>query len=135
MRDVLIGARAEAAITVEQANTASAMGSGNVPVFATPAMVTLMERAAVRALERFLDEGETSVGAGHNIRHTSPIPIGRRVRAEARVQSVDGRRVVFDVRAYDSAEEVGAGTHERVVVDRDAFIWKAASKAMPKLGE
>lgn len=133
--DVPVGARAEAAITVDQANTAVGMRSGGIPVFATPAMVALMEQAATRVLQRFLKEGEDSVGVGVNVRHTAPTPIGRRVRAEARVSAVAGTRVTFQVRAFDAAEEIGSGTHERVVVERDAFLWRAAAKGLPKLGE
>jgi predicted thioesterase len=125
---VSVGLRGEAAVTVDQRNTAIAMGSGNVPVFATPALIALMERAAVNALRRHLDEGEDSVGVAVAVRHLAPTPVGKRVRAEAEVTAVEGRRVTFAVRAFDAVEKVGEGTHERMLVDREGFMWKVASK-------
>ena len=125
---VSVGQRGEAAVSVDQRNTAIAMGSGNVPVFATPALVALMERAAVNALRRHLEEGEDSVCAAVDIRHLAPTPVGKRVRAEAEVTAVDGRRVTFAVRAFDAVEKVGEGTHARIIVDREDFMWKMASK-------
>jgi predicted thioesterase len=125
---VQVGARGESAITVDQSNTASALGSGSVPAFGTPALVQLMERAAVNAVRRFLEDGEDTVGAGVSILHTSPTPVGKRVRAEAVVTAVEGRKISFAVSARDSAGPVGEGTHERVVVDREQFLWKLAAK-------
>lgn len=125
---VSVGLRGEAAITVDQHNTATAMGSGNVPAFATPALIALMERAAVNALRRHLEEGMASVGVAVSVLHLAPTPVGKRVRAEAEVTLTDGKRVTFAVRAFDAVEKVGEGTHERVLVDREQFIWKMASK-------
>jgi len=125
---VHLGLRGEAAVTVDQSNTATALGSGNVPAFGTPALVQLMERAAVHALRGQLEDSQESVGAAINIRHLAPTPVGRRVRAEAVVTAFDGRRITFAVAASDSSGKVGEGTHERVIVDRDQFIWELASK-------
>lgn len=125
---VSVGLRGEAAVTVDQHNTALAMGSGNVPAFATPALVALVERAAVNALRRHLDEGDDSVGVAVNIRHLAPTPVGKRVRAEAEVTAVEGRRVTFVVRAFDATDKVGEGTHQRVIVNREDFMWKMATK-------
>lgn len=122
------GLRGEAAVTVDRSNTASALGSGSVPAFATPALIALMERAAVNALRRHLEEGQDSVGSFVSVRHTSPTPVGRRVRAEATVTAVDGRKVTFQVVAFDAAGKVGEGVHERVLIDRESFLWKLASK-------
>lgn len=125
---VHLGLRGEAAVTVDQSNTATALGSGNVPAFGTPALVQLMERAAVHALRGQLEDSQESVGAAISIRHLAPTPVGRRVRAEAVVTAFDGRRITFAVAASDSSGKVGEGTHERVIVDRDQFMWKLASK-------
>src|SRR5579884_3317819 len=96
---VTTGMRGEAALTVDQSHTASALGSGNVPTLGTPALVALMERAAVNVARRGLEPGEETVGTMVNIRHLIPTPIGKRIRAEATVTAVDGRKICFDVRA------------------------------------
>jgi predicted thioesterase len=127
---VRVGLRGESAITVSETSTATALGSGNVPAFGTPALVQLMERAAVHALRGQLEEGQESVGSAVNVKHLAPTPVGRRVRAEAVVTAVEGRRITFAVTASDASGKVGEGTHERVVIDRDQFIWKLASKGV-----
>ena len=90
----------------------------HVQTFSTPAMVSLMERAAVDALHRHLAEGQTSVGYGVNIRHLAPTPIGQRVRCAAEVLEVRGNKVLFKVEAYDEQKRIGEGTHRRAIVDR-----------------
>lgn len=126
--EIEVGASAEAAVTVDQHNTATAMGSGNVPAFATPALVALCERAAVYALKRYLEEGQDSVGSGISIKHLSPTPVGKQVRAEATITAVEGRKVSFSVAAFDAQGKVGEGTHERVLIDREQFIWRLVAK-------
>jgi fluoroacetyl-CoA thioesterase len=126
------GMRGDATITVDQGHTASALGSGNVPTLGTPALVALIERAAVNAVRRGLDEGEETVGIGINLRHTAPTPIGKRVRAEVVVTAVNDRTISFDVRAADAASTIAEGTHERVVVDREQFVWRAASRGVSR---
>ena len=130
---VQVGAKGDASVTVNTTNTALAMGSGNVPAFATPALVALMERAAVEAIRRQLEGGEETVGSMISIRHLAPTPIGKRVRAEAVVTAVDGRKITFTVNAWDAVEKVGEGTHERVLIDRDRFVFSLAKKGMPDL--
>ncbi len=122
--------RAEAAVTQE--NTAAAVGSGSLSVFATPSLAALMERAAVDALAPYLPEGETSVGTSLTITHDAATPVGMTVWAEAEVTAVDRRRISFAVRAFDSAGQVGGGTHERFVVDAVKFMAKARSRAPDK---
>lgn len=122
------GLRGEASVIVNETNTASKLGSGSVPVFGTPALVALMERAAINALRPHLDEGQDSVGVSVNVKHLAATPMGKRVRAEAEVTAVEGKKITFAVRAFDSQEKVGEGVHERVLIDREAFIWKIASK-------
>ena len=123
-----IGLTGQAAVTVDQKNTAAALGSGAVPAFATPALVALMERAAMNAIRDHLEDGQESVGTLVNVRHTSPTPVGKRVKAEAVLTAIDGRKLVFSVKAEDASGSVGEGTHERVLIDREQFIWKLATK-------
>jgi fluoroacetyl-CoA thioesterase len=125
---VQIGMKGQAAVTVDQKNTASALGSGALPCFGTPALVALMERAAVNAVRYHLDDGQETVGTLVSVRHTAPTPVGKRVHAEATVTAVEGRRISFTVTAADASGSVGEGTHERFVVDREQFVWKLATR-------
>lgn len=114
---------------VSDADTASAMGSGDVAVFATPAVVALCERAAVAALASRLGPGQTSVGTNITLDHLAPTAPGRRVEARARLESVDGRMLHFDVEAHDGSGLVARGTHVRMVVDRARFLDGADERA------
>jgi fluoroacetyl-CoA thioesterase len=87
------------------------------PVFATPMMIRAMENAALNAIRGYLDAGESAVGTAVDVRHLAATPVGHMVTAEAEVTGVDGRRVMFNVSARDETEEIGRGTHERMVVD------------------
>ena len=119
----------EARATVDAARLASAIGSGSVDVFATPAMIGLMEQAAVNAVDHLLPAGQSSVGARVDVEHLAATPIGLEVRAHAELVAVAGRRLTFRVEAFDSVERIGAGTHERVVVDLQRLLDRARSKA------
>lgn len=125
----LRGMRNVAEIFVTAENTALALGSGSLNVFATPAMIRLIERAAAELVEKNLPPESTSVGISINIKHTAPTPIGMSVRAEVEIISVDGRKIIFDVAAFDGRGEIGRGVHERFIVDRKKFQSKADSKA------
>lgn len=125
----LRGMRNVAEISVTAENTALALGSGSLKVFATPAMIRLIERAAAELVEKNLPPESTSVGISINIKHTAPTPIGMNVRAEVEIISVDRRKIIFDVAAFDGRGEIGRGTHERFIVDREKFQSKADSKA------
>lgn len=114
--------------TVTPANSALALGSGDVSVFATPAMAGLMEAAAVDALRDALDANQTTVGVHLDIQHLAATPVGMTVRAEARLMTVEGRRLTFRVVANDDVEQIGAGTHQRVIVDRERFMQRTLSK-------
>jgi fluoroacetyl-CoA thioesterase len=122
------GIKGNAQAKVHDGNTALAMGSGEIEVFATPAMVALMEEAAVQCVKGSLGEGETSVGVRMEISHIAATPVGMGVRAEAVLQRVDGRRLFFQVVAFDEKEKIGEGEHERFVVQRDRFLSKVQSK-------
>lgn len=119
-----IGARGTATVKVEAANTALALGSGDVPVFGTPALVALMEQAAVAALAGGLEAGETTVGTWLEIAHLAATPVGAAVRAEAELVAVEGRTLTFAVVAYDDRQKVGEGRHQRVRVARGRFLSK-----------
>jgi len=125
---ILPGLTGDAITTVTSHNTALAMGSGTVDVFATPALAALMEAAAVNALDAILDEGQTTVGVHLDIQHLAATPIGMSVRAEARLMTVEGRRLTFRVSAFDGVEQVGVGSHQRVVVDTERFMSRTAAK-------
>lgn len=117
-----------AAAKVTDDNTAKAMGSGALEVFATPAMTALMEKAACACLDGRLDEGMTTVGTLLNIQHLAATPKGMNVTCEAVLTEIDGRRLVFFVTARDEVGEIGKGTHERFIVNAEKFIGKAYSK-------
>ena len=118
------GLSATTRTTVTAANTAAAMGSGDLPVFATPALVALMEHAAMMAVAAALPEGATTVGAEMNTTHIKPSGLGAEIIASAVVTEVDGRKIVFTVGARDGEGPIGEGTHVRFVVDRERFLAK-----------
>lgn len=125
---ISVGARGCAETTVTEQNTALAMGSGLLPVFATPAMAALLEAAAVNACQAGLEEGQGTVGTHLDISHDAATPVGMTVRAEAEVTAVDGRAVTFAVRAFDEAGQIGGGTHQRFVIDNERFLSKAQKR-------
>ena len=129
MSELALGLTGEVEAVVTEANTADRWGSGLVPVFGTPALVGLMESAAVQALKGCLPPGQTSVGGRIDVRHLAPTPVGMRVHARAELVEVDGRRLKFRVEAWDEAEKIGEATHERFVVDGERFVAKAKAKA------
>lgn len=111
-------------LTVDATLTARALGSGDMDVLATPAMVALMENAAMLAVAAHLPEGSTTVGSMIETSHLRPSKPGMAVRATATLVEVDGRRLTFDVRAEDEAGTIGQGRHVRYVVDRARFLSK-----------
>ena len=124
----LIGMTNAAEEFVTEKNMAVALGSGSLKVFATPALIRLIESAAAELVEKNLPRELTSVGIALNVRHTAPTPLGMKVRAEVKIISVDGRKIIFEVAASDARGEIGRGTHERFIVDREKFQRKADAK-------
>jgi fluoroacetyl-CoA thioesterase len=118
----------EATLTVDSSTVAAAVGSGGLQVFSTPSMIALMENAARSAVEPLLTGGQTTVGVRVDVRHLAPTPSGETVRAQATLTEVDGRRLVFNVEAFDSHEKIGEGTHERMVVDPARLLARAQAK-------
>ena len=113
---------------VTEENSALALKSGSLKVYATPAMIRLIEEAAAELLEKHLPTESTSVGISISVNHTAPTPLGMNVRAEVKIVSVEGRKIIFEVAAFDERGEIGRGTHERFIVDRKKFQSKADGK-------
>ncbi|MFP5309515.1 MAG: thioesterase family protein [Actinomycetes bacterium] len=120
------GLRCHHELTVAEDHTAAAVGSGDVPVLGTPALLALAEGACVQAIRDDLPEGQTSVGAWAEIEHEKPTPVGRTVCAEATLIGHHGRRLEFNVLVKDGDEVVAKVRHRRVLVDRERFLAKLA---------
>ena len=127
-----VGDKKEVFSVVTDENTAKTVKSGSLPVFATPMMIALMEEAAATLVEENLEDNEnkekTSVGILMNISHIAATPIGMKVRAEAEITAIDGRKITFKVTAFDEVEKIGEGAHERFIVKSDKFLTKAENK-------
>ena len=119
-----IGLKYTSELTVTDAVTAVKVGSGDMPVLATPMMMALMENAAMLAVRDALPEGCTTVGGHIESSHLKPSRVGDVVRAEAELTKVDGKKIVFKVSAYSGDALLGEGTHLRFIVDRDKFMSK-----------
>ncbi|MEU4700453.1 thioesterase family protein [Nonomuraea dietziae] len=116
------GLRSSMLIMVERSDTAAKVGSGDVPVLATPRLLALAEMVTTQAVRKHLAPGETSVGTRVELDHLAASPVGTHVEISAELTAVDGRRLVFNFTARDRAKLVGKGTIERVVVDREKFL-------------
>ena len=123
-----VGMKGRAETVVTKDNTAQAVGSGLVQVFATPCMIALMENAAVNAVQSQLAPDEGTVGTRLDVTHDAATPIGMKVWAEAEVTAVEGRKITFTVSAWDEAEKIGGGTHERFIIKPERFLVKAQKK-------
>jgi fluoroacetyl-CoA thioesterase len=130
MRPIPVGAKGSYTLRVTPAHLANQFKDAALPqVFATPMMVTAMENAALNAVRGYLDPGESAVGTEVNIRHLAATPVGHQVTADAVVTKVDGRRIEFNVSARDEVEEIGNGTHARMVVDMTRLNQRLNAKA------
>ena len=127
-KELAAGLTAECCETVTYEKTALAVGSGDQRGYATPMMIALIDKTAVQALERALEESFTSVGTLLNVKHLSATPIGMEVRARATLSEVDKKRLVFSVEAYDETGIIGEGVHERFIVDKERFMARAQGK-------
>ena len=125
---ITIGLKGRSETVVTEHNTADAVGSGLVPVLATPYMIALMENAASISLLPYLAADEGTVGTHLDVAHTSATPIGMKVWADAVVTAVDGKKITFEVSAFDEAGEIGRGTHERFIIRPEKFLAKAQGK-------
>ncbi len=123
------GIKRTESVKVVPENTAKMVGSGLAEVFATPAMLGLMEKTAALSVQEFLEEGQSTVGIKVDISHVAATPVGMTVTCESELISVEGRKLTFRLKCYDEKEEVGSGTHERFIVYADKFQAKADAKA------
>jgi fluoroacetyl-CoA thioesterase len=130
VRKLEIGAMGRFELVLEAQHLADSFKDALLPpVLATPVMVMIMENAALNAIRPYLEPGESAVGTRVAVDHLAATPIGQRVVGEATVTRVEGRRIGFAVTARDESEEVGRGTHDRLVIDMARFAEKLAQKA------
>lgn len=126
------GISLETTFSVTHDLTAKTVGSGTLDVLATPIMIARMEQAAWTAVAPHLAQGEGTVGTLMNVQHLSPTPVGMSVTCKAELIQVEGRRLVFQVTAWDAKGPVGQGTHERAIIQNDRFVDKAQKKLSDK---
>ncbi|MBR3033839.1 MAG: thioesterase [Firmicutes bacterium] len=123
-----VGIKGNLERTVTEELTAEALGSGLLPVFATPAAVALAEETAWRSVAGELEEGQGTVGTLMDLAHIAATPLGMKVRCETELVEVDRRKLVFTVKIYDEKEKVADGRHERFIIDNAKFLSKAEGK-------
>ncbi len=123
-----IGIKNELKITVTEALSAKAMGSGSLAVYATPAMVALMEQTAAESVEALLGEGKTSVGTKIEVEHLAATPLGMVVTCKSELTAIDNRKLAFSLEAYDEAGLIGKAYHERFIIDAERFLEKTYGK-------
>ncbi len=128
--ELTTGITGKVEITVSNEDTAAKWGSGLVPVYSTPALVGLLESAAVQALQGYLAEGKTTVGGRIDVKHMAATPVGMKVHALAELVEIDGRRLVFKVQAWDEAEQIGEAVHERYIIDEAKFLARVQAKTI-----
>ncbi len=115
-------------LTVNESNTAEALGSGSLAVLATPSMIALMEKTARLSVDPFLEEGQSTVGTLVNVKHLSATPVGMKVTCSTELVDIDRRRLVFHVECSDEKGIIGEGEHERFIIDAEKFMSKASAK-------
>ena len=129
MRQIPLGTKGTFTFRVLPEHLANRFKDAMLPqVLATPVMILIMENAALAAIKPYLDTGESAVGTAINVRHLAATPLGHEVRAEAEVVRVEGKRLEFKVTARDEMEEIGSGTHQRMVIDLRSFNERLAKK-------
>lgn len=129
LANVVPGLKGSAELMVGPEHTAPHVGSGRVPVLATPVLINLLEGAALAAVEHLLAAGQQTLGIRLDMRHFAATPVGMRVRAEAEVVHTEGRTITFHLTAADEIEAIGEGTHDRVVVTVVRFDKRMEDKA------
>lgn len=128
MKEIKIGTTGTAQTVVSKENMAVTVGSGSLEVFSTPMMTALMEKAACNAIAEFLEGDETTVGTKLDISHDSATPAGMTVKATAEVIEVNGREIVYTVKAEDECGSIGKGLHKRFLVFSEKFMSRTNSK-------
>lgn len=122
--DIPKGIRGKRETVVKYENTAQYLLSGMLEVYATPSLISFMEFTSFMSLEEFLPEGMGTVGTKVDIRHTAASPVGAHITCESELLEVDGRRLVFSVKAWDEHGVIGEGIHERFIIDNARFVDK-----------
>jgi len=129
MPSIPVGAKGAFTLVVTPEHLANRFKDATLPpVLATPIMITMMENAALNAIKPYLGAGESALGTRVDVVHLAATPVGRRVTAEAEVTKVEGRHIEFKIRATDGAEEIGIGTHERMIIDLAKFSERLKAK-------
>jgi fluoroacetyl-CoA thioesterase len=129
MQSIPVGATGSFSLVVQPEHLASRFKDVTLPpVLATPVMIMVMENAALNAIKPYLDTGESVLGTRVDVRHLAPTPVGQRVVGEAKVTKVDGRRIEFSIRATNGNDEIGVGTHERVVLQLSKLFERMKAK-------
>lgn len=123
-----IGIKNRIELNVTAEKTAKVVGSGLLEVYATPAMIALMEQTAAESVENELEEGMTTVGIKINVDHLAATPIGMKVYCESKLVQVEGRKLIFEIEAFDEAGLIGKAYHERFIIDSTRFMEKTLSK-------
>ena len=123
-----IGMKGKQEVRADETNSAKTMGSGTLDVFATPAMIALMEKTAWESVQPYLEEGSGTVGTLMNVKHVAASPVGMKITCETELTKVDGRALTFSVKAFDEAGLIGEGEHERFIVYNEKFQAKADAK-------
>ena len=130
MQTIPTGAKGSFSLVVAPEHLANRFKDAMLPpILATPVMIMVMENAALNAIKPYLDVGESALGTRVDVRHLAATPAGRRVTGEAEVTKVDGRHIEFTIRATDANEEIGLGTHERMVIDFAKFSERLKAKS------
>jgi len=130
MKTIPTGAKGSFSLVVSPEHLANRFKDAMLPpVLATPVMIMVMENAALNAIKPYLDASESALGTRVDVRHLAATPVGRRVKGEAEVTMVDGRRIEFTIQATDGTEVIGIGSHERVIIDLDKFSERLQSKS------
>ncbi len=123
-----IGIKGRERVMVTEDKSAKTVGSGTLDVFATPAMIALMEKTAWKSVAADLEEGCGTVGIHLDVSHDAPTPLGMEVTCESELVAMDGRKLTFQLRAYDEKGDIGKGTHERFIINDEKFQVKANEK-------
>ena len=123
-----IGLTKDVTLTVQNIHTAKSFGSGSVDVLSTPQLIALMENAAMEAVSQHLEEGFATVGTKISVEHISATPLGMNVTAKASLVNIENRKLSFEISAFDEAEKIAFGTHERFIIHEEKFVNKTNSK-------
>ena len=122
------GIKGNGETVVTEALTARVFGSGELDVYATPAMIALAEETALKSVADRLEPGQGTVGTRVDVAHLAATPLGMKVRCETDLIEIDRRRLTFSVRVFDEVEKIAEGTHERFVIENEKFLKKAGAK-------